>query len=173
MVSTAQAAAARAFINPNQRPISAATPPTSTTIPSPLPQHVLRKTLRPDTAPPRRKPPADSKIIPLEDRKRYEGIFAANKGVYTTPDRISRIIVQELWSRSKLDSETLRKIWDLVTEESEESNEDGLTCEQFVAGIWLIDQCLQGRKLPKCLPDSIWDTTIDITKPRKNVFRII
>lgn len=167
MVSTAQAAAARAFVNPNQRQgISA---PTTH---SPLPQHVFRKTLRPETPPPRRKQQADAKVIPLEDRKRYQGIFAANKGVYTSPDRISRIIVQELWSRSNLDSETLRKIWDLVADNDSEA--DGLTCDQFVVVIWLIDQSLQGRKLPKSVPDSLWDTTgIELAKSKKNVFRII
>lgn len=37
--------------------------------------------------------------------------------------------------------------------------DDGtLTCEEFIVGMWLIDQCLYGRKLPKIIPLSVWET---------------
>lgn len=37
--------------------------------------------------------------------------------------------------------------------------DDGtLTCEEFIVGMWLIDQCLYGRKLPKVIPLSVWET---------------
>lgn len=196
--------------------------------PTPTP-HVFRKTLRSGSSGNSSKPKSKfqnlksgsnkkktsiTNYINAEDRKRYQGIYASNKGVYTNnPDRISRIIVEELWGRSKLDYETLRKIWDLVIATRRESTtpnnssetdddmdtsyvnlenqlmnesisgfcddnnlDDGLTCDEFVVGIWLIDQCLQGRKLPKSVPDTVWDTLgieVKNRKAKKKVFGVI
>jgi hypothetical protein len=33
-----------------------------------------------------------------------------------------------------------------------------LTKEEFVVGLWLIDQRLKGRKLPVRVSDSVWDS---------------
>jgi hypothetical protein len=251
-------------------------------------------------------------IIKSEEKKRYEGVFAANKSVYLDLDlnltnnskktgkslskfvnaytnidqRIHGIIVSEIWLRSKLDNDTLSKIWYLVLDdrkrrwiklimngdeewlvdevdqlslldmelnenesdyhysEVEETGNDldnfndqindnsfnntddcleindiddekinqfnesyreqspsrsvihedtpkypsrprlesksqrhsyekrssildidrsyfddgTLTCDEFVVGMWIIDQCLYGRKLPKIIPLTVWET---------------
>lgn len=37
--------------------------------------------------------------------------------------------------------------------------DDGtLTCDEFIVGMWLIDQCLYGRKMPKMIPLTVWET---------------
>ena len=37
--------------------------------------------------------------------------------------------------------------------------DDGtLTCEEFIVGMWMIDQCLYGRKMPKYIAASVWET---------------
>lgn len=93
-------------------------------------------------------------VIVPDEKKRYEGVFAANKGVYinldlrliqsnkmekqinietdsindrtladfvntySNPnDRIHGLIVREIWARSKLDEDTLRKMWSLVLDD--------------------------------------------------------
>lgn len=188
--------------------------------------------------------------ITPDERKRYEGIFAANKGVYidlddrltdnyeehaknitdidnldefvntysNPKDRIHGIIVHEIWNRSKLDNETLKKIWELSLDDRKrkwlkelfdgkilinddsiinetpndnkvddlinKNNNDNtnvnnqkelsqskylsidrslfddctLTLNEFIVGTWLIDQCLYGRKMPKEIPTSVWNT---------------
>lgn len=61
-------------------------------------------------------------------------------------------IVRELWRRSRLSDTTLAQIWSLV-----DRNHDGsLDREGFLVGMWLVDQCLYGRKLPHKIDDAIW-----------------
>jgi hypothetical protein len=95
------------------------------------------------------------------ERKRYEGVWAANKGLYlpaTSSDdnEISQDVlnyaVQEIWLRSRLPVHVLEEVWDLV---------DGraigrLKRDEFVVGLWLIDQRLKGRKLPIRVSESVW-----------------
>ena len=62
------------------------------------------------------------------------------------------IVVRDIWSRSRLHSFVLEQIWDLV-----DTQKIGLlTREEFVVGMWLIDQQLKGHKLPVKVPDSVW-----------------
>jgi hypothetical protein len=111
------------------------------------------------------------------ERKRYEGLWAANKGLhipastpptaaYTgspshSPSRqgdedptldVLNIVVKEIWDRSRLPQHELEEVWDLV---------DGrgvgrLRREEFVIGLWLVDQRLKGRKLPPRVTESVW-----------------
>lgn len=175
-------------------------------------------------------------MITSDEKKRYEGVFAANKSSYLdldprlvdaeslklsnfvntyTPlnERIHSLIVYEIWTRSKIDKTTLSKIWSLVLDDrkrrwikavnngskewlveipknqimtntngsrSSENVQDDtreqqvsynlldidrnmfddstLTYEEFIVGMWLIDQCLYGRKLPKSIPVTVWET---------------
>lgn len=101
-------------------------------------------------------------LITDDVRKRYEGVFVANRGLYmdkclteTSENKMSFInalVVRELWSRSRLPSSILEKIWDLV-----DSRKTGcLDRRQFLVGMWLVDQCLYGRKLPKLVSDQLW-----------------
>ncbi|KAI5309158.1 Increased rDNA silencing protein, partial [Ascosphaera atra] len=117
--------------------------------------------------------------ITARERKRYEGLWAANRGLWITIDNegnprtppeglmellpegaapenmMLNVVVEELWSRSRLSQDTLEAIWDLVSHTAYGM----LSREEFVVGIWLIDQCLRGRKLPVKVPRSVWAST--------------
>jgi len=103
--------------------------------------------------------------ITERERKRYEGVWAANKGLYlppsdsTSPDDdpsadVLNLCVQEIWTRSRLPTHVLEEVWDLV-----DSRGIGrLGRYEFVVGLWLIDQRLKGRKLPIKVSDSVWQS---------------
>ena len=115
-----------------------------------------------------------------KERKRYEGIWATNKGLHVSlcaaeqetisspytsdqvsadlqdlaAEQVSGIIVKDIWSRSRLPEHVLQQVWDLV---------DGqgigrLTREEFAVGLWLIDQRLKGRKLPLRVNETVWNS---------------
>ncbi|PLB42054.1 protein irs4 [Aspergillus candidus] len=107
-----------------------------------------------------------------KERKRYEGVWATNKGLLipakeqmSSSDRyppdasemVANVIVRDIWSRSRLPRPTLQEIWDLV----DRQDIGLLTREEFVVGMWLIDQQLKGHKLPSTVPASIWDSVRD------------
>ena len=113
--------------------------------------------------------------ITERERKRYEGVWAANKGLFVStlptppssressrapqqrPDDdpsldVLDLVTRDIWSRSRLPDHVLEEVWDLV---------DGrgigrLRREEFVVGLWLVDQRLKGRKLPVRVSDSVW-----------------
>jgi hypothetical protein len=95
------------------------------------------------------------------ERKRYEGVWAANKGLYlpttaSDDNEISQDVlnyaVQDIWLRSRLPVHVLEEVWDLV-----DSRAIGrLKRDEFVVGLWLIDQRLKGRKLPIRVSESVW-----------------
>ena len=91
------------------------------------------------------------------ERKRYEGVWAANRGLLMESDPKSRgavlnVVVRDIWSRSRLPSEVLEEVWDLV-----DVRGDGkLEREEFVVGFWLIDSRLRGNKLPSKVSESMW-----------------
>jgi hypothetical protein len=120
------------------------------------------------------------------ERKRYEGVWAANKGICiddestrlkppitsTRPvskeserskihdqfpsvcDQVSDIVVRDIWQRSRLPLHELEQVWDLV-----DNQQQGRLCrDEFVVGLWLIDQRLKGRKLPVKVTDSVWNS---------------
>ncbi|KAH8705087.1 hypothetical protein BGW36DRAFT_421661 [Talaromyces proteolyticus] len=110
--------------------------------------------------------------VPERERKRYEGVWAANKGLWIPPesliyemlpyvprtlvlsDMVVHLVVRDIWLRSRLPSHTLEAIWDLV-----DHNRIGLLSrEEFVVGLWLIDESLKGHKIPVKVPDSVWDS---------------
>ncbi|GMM27333.1 Irs4 protein [Martiniozyma asiatica (nom. inval.)] len=111
-------------------------------------------------------------IVTAEEKKRYEGVFVSNKnkyldcdlrleGIKFEQDRIHGIVVGKIWTRSKLDCVVLAKIWDMVLANRKVKNEidDGtLNKDEFVVGMWIIDQCLYGRKLPKVIDSGVWDS---------------
>jgi hypothetical protein len=98
------------------------------------------------------------------ERKRYEGVWAANKGLLVQPkslptaaDEVHSLVVRDIWSRSRLPPQKLAMIWDLVVDASDENADTGrLGREQFVVGMWLIDQSLKGRNLPNSVSPSVW-----------------
>jgi hypothetical protein len=100
------------------------------------------------------------------ERKRYEGVWAANRGLYIASpeqaDEVLNLVVMDIWSRSRLPRDRLAKVWDLVTNDENSRLDDSgarrrsLTKEQFVVGMWLIDQMLKGRNLPHSVHASVW-----------------
>lgn len=123
-----------------------------------------------------------------QERRRYEGVWAANKGILiptlppssssssssNTPtiplqsyhkaiaekyppnalDMVLNLVVRDIWSRSNLPSSVLSQIWNLV-----DRQKNGLlNRDEFIVGMWLIDQQLKGHKLPARVPDSVWDS---------------
>jgi len=88
------------------------------------------------------------------ERKRYEGVWAANRGLFLeeAPDDVVNFIVRDIWLRSRLPEHELEDVWDLV----EDSFPGRLCKEEFVVGLWLIDQRLKGRKLPTKVSPTVW-----------------
>lgn len=103
------------------------------------------------------------------ERKRYEGVWAANRGLYTfwgspavdfgepakpTPeaDLVTNVIVRDIWERSRLPRDVLEEIWDLVARDEAKA----LQRDEFVVGMWLVDQRLKGRKNPTKVSPSVW-----------------
>ena len=121
--------------------------------------------------------------ITERERRRYEGVWAANKGIHCSltikeenslriaskskpppavneavADSVSNIIVRDIWNRSRLPEAVLESVWDLV-----DTDEVGrLTKDEFVVGMWLIDQRLKGRKLPVKVTDFVWASARNI-----------
>lgn len=112
------------------------------------------------------------------ERKRYEAVWASNRGLfpYTINERgqkaeiqgavgsVPGIVVKDLWERSRLGSDVLEEVWMLV--EGRGKGIPGgfgrLGKEEFVAGLWLIDQRLKGRKLPGRVSDSVWRSVLGL-----------
>lgn len=113
-----------------------------------------------------------------QERKRYEGVWAANKGLLipipplpsppsslyyedamnkyppNAPEMVLNLVVRDIWSRSRLAPLSLEHVWNLV----DRQKTGLLDREEFVVGMWLIDQQLKGHKLPVKVPDSVWDS---------------
>lgn len=100
--------------------------------------------------------------ITERERKRYEGVWAANKGMHLPEDShsaVCNLVVQDIWNRSRLSNHVLEEVWDLVDNEGF----GRLNKEEFVVGMWLIDQSLKGRKLPVKVSDSVWSSVRRLT----------
>jgi hypothetical protein len=96
------------------------------------------------------------------ERKRYEGLFASNRGLLLPPtmsNNISNVVVRDLWHRSRLPQSELETIWNLVIAGEQDQPalpKTSLSKEEFVVGLWLIDQRLKGRKLPVRVSETVW-----------------
>jgi len=97
------------------------------------------------------------------ERKRYEGVWAANKGLFLpqpSPNYIDNdpaqdvcnLVTRDIWLRSRLPIHVLEEVWDLVDNRAI----GRLKRDEFVVGLWLIDQRLKGRKLPVKVSGSVW-----------------
>ncbi|TVY43246.1 Increased rDNA silencing protein [Lachnellula occidentalis] len=91
------------------------------------------------------------------ERKRYEAVWASNKGLHLShipgaENLVCSLVVRDIWSRSRLHRDVLEEVYALV-----DRTETGmLDRESFVCGLWLIDQWLKGRKLPPRVSESVW-----------------
>lgn len=117
--------------------------------------------------------------ITERERKRYEAVWASNRGLLLAPagdygygynderlaDCVANVVVREIWRRSRLPDDDLAATWELVDKEAR----GYLTRDEFVVGMWLVDQQLRGRKLPLRVSDSIWDSAfgVQLRNPRK------
>lgn len=117
--------------------------------------------------------------ITERERKRYEAVWASNRGVLLVPsgdydygynderltDCVANVVVREIWRRSRLPDDDLAATWELVDKEAR----GYLSRDEFVVGMWLVDQQLRGRKLPLRVSDSIWDSAfgVKLRNPRK------
>ncbi|POR33597.1 Increased rDNA silencing protein 4 [Tolypocladium paradoxum] len=116
----------------------------------------------------------------LRERKRYEAVWASNRGWLLEQDGSSRsvasglgtdtsecvanVVVRDIWRRSRLPEDELAEVWDLVDRDARGM----LTRQEFVAGMWLLDQRLRGRKLPQRVSDSVWGSAngVVVKKPK-------
>lgn len=97
--------------------------------------------------------------ITERERKRYEAVWASNKGLFMSgPDgngdenTVCSLVVRDIFSRSRLHADELEEVYSLV----DRHGNGRLEREEFVVGLWLIDQRLKGRKLPIKVSDSVW-----------------
>ncbi|KAI0115931.1 hypothetical protein GGR51DRAFT_502619 [Nemania sp. FL0031] len=104
--------------------------------------------------------------ITAHERQRYEGVWASNRGhLLGGPNAaanglqnvdasqlVANVVVRDIWTRSRLPFDELAEVWDLVDTHSK----GALDKAQFVVGMWLIDQRLRGRKIPRKVSDSVW-----------------
>lgn len=129
---------------------------------SPKPIHTIPRKL------PRGDATESTPKITLKEQKRYENVWAVNKGLLIPgpnepfchvypPDAsemVLNLVVRDIWSRSRLPNDVLLQVWDLV----DRQNIRLLTREEFIVGMWLIDQILMGNRLPRKVPPSVWDS---------------
>ncbi|KAI0486825.1 hypothetical protein F4859DRAFT_315282 [Xylaria cf. heliscus] len=105
-------------------------------------------------------------VITARERQRYEGLWASNRGLLLdsfgaaasglhnvdTSQLVANVVVRDIWARSRLPFDELAEVWDLV----DTQGRGALDKAQFVVGLWLIDQRLRGRKIPRKVSDSVW-----------------
>lgn len=112
------------------------------------------------------------------ERKRYEALWASNRGILLTDTRlmspatslssdldrdvsqcVANVVVREVWRRSRLPLDELAEIYDLV----DRSRTGMLSRAEFVVGTWLVDQRLKGRKVPTKVTNSVWGSANGVT----------
>ncbi|KAK4456214.1 hypothetical protein QBC34DRAFT_12825 [Podospora aff. communis PSN243] len=108
------------------------------------------------------------------ERRRYEAVWASNRGLFLRPgwafnashpedygvaaegtpeaELVVNVVVRDIWSRSRLPADELAEVWDLV----DKRGDGALGRQEFVVGMWLIDQRLRGRKIPARVGESVW-----------------
>lgn len=96
--------------------------------------------------------------ITERERKRYEAVWASNKGLHVFPPFegsegvVCNLVVKDVFSRSRLHFDVLEEVYLLI----DRKGAGYLEREEFVVGLWLIDQRLKGRKLPVRVSDHVW-----------------
>ncbi|CAI4034777.1 hypothetical protein SMKI_11G2270 [Saccharomyces mikatae IFO 1815] len=116
----------------------------------------------------------DITFVTDNERKRYESMWVSNRHrhldllswwptlnnesvvINTLPEDglILNIIVCDIWKRSNLPDSLLAEIYTKV-----DTRKDGtLDRKSFIVGMWLVDQCLYGRKLPNVVEQCVWDS---------------
>ncbi|KAK3340357.1 hypothetical protein B0H65DRAFT_256308 [Neurospora tetraspora] len=129
--------------------------------------------------------------ITIRQRRRYEAVWASNRGLFLRPgfafehpenwqplpppddslrqvdlsrawegpeaDLVVSVVVRDIWSRSRLPVDELAEVWELV----DRRKCGALDKQEFVVGMWLIDQRLRGRKIPTVVGEGVWESARD------------
>ncbi|CAI4043657.1 hypothetical protein SKDZ_10G1300 [Saccharomyces kudriavzevii ZP591] len=120
----------------------------------------------------------DLGFITEQERKRYESMWVSNRYSYlrllpwwptltneddepnlkplTLPQDglMLNLVVKDIWYRSNLPTDLLVQIYNMV-----DTRKDGtLDRKSFIVGMWLVDQCLYGRKLTNELDQRVWNS---------------
>ncbi|KAK0621209.1 hypothetical protein B0T17DRAFT_279644 [Bombardia bombarda] len=66
---------------------------------------------------------------------------------------VVNLVVRDIWSRSRLPKDELAEVWELV----DRGRRGALDKQEFVVGMWLVDQRLRGRKIPARVGESVWE----------------
>lgn len=136
--------------------------------------------------------------ITERERKRYEAVWASNRGLFLVPtpgssaaqtssdlalrdrsheelsEHVASVVVRDIWSRSRLPGAELAEVWDLVYGLGSGAEGAGprvpaaLSKSEFVVGTWLIDQRLRGRKIPPRVSDSVWSSAKGLWSSARN-----
>ncbi|KAK3955285.1 hypothetical protein QBC32DRAFT_333927 [Pseudoneurospora amorphoporcata] len=127
----------------------------------------------------------------IRQRRRYEAVWASNRGLFLRPgfafehpenwqplaapddslrqvdlarawegpeaDLVVNVVVRDIWSRSRLPVDELAEVWELV----DRRQCGALDKQEFVVGMWLIDQRLRGRKIPTVVGEGVWESARD------------
>lgn len=84
-----------------------------------------------------------------------------NESYEELSEHVANVIVRDIWSRSRLPTPELAEVWDLVYGYGRLPDtvlHGALNKQEFVVGMWLIDQRLRGRKIPPRVSESVWDS---------------
>lgn len=133
--------------------------------------------------------------ITERERKRYEAVWASNRGLFLIPmpsstarassdsvrdrsheelsEHVASVVVRDIWSRSRLPVAELAEVWDLVYGLGQEGGprvQAALSKSEFVVGTWLIDQRLRGRKIPPRVSDSVWSSAKGLWSSARNPY---
>lgn len=84
-----------------------------------------------------------------------------NESYEELSEHVANVIVRDVWSRSRLPTPELAEVWDLVYGYGRPPDRvlhGALNKQEFVVGMWLIDQRLRGRKIPPRVSESVWDS---------------
>ncbi|KAK0711389.1 hypothetical protein B0H67DRAFT_470112, partial [Lasiosphaeris hirsuta] len=97
--------------------------------------------------------------VSVRERRRYEAVWASNRGLFlegsaAEAEMVVNVVVRDIWGRSRLPADELSEVWELV----DRRGEGALDRQEFVVGMWLIDQRLRGRKIPARVGESVWDS---------------
>lgn len=84
-----------------------------------------------------------------------------NESYEELSEHVANVVVRDIWSRSRLPEPELAEVWDLVFGHGRAPGmvlHGALNKQEFVVGMWLIDQRLRGRKIPPRVTESVWDS---------------
>ncbi|EAQ91148.1 hypothetical protein CHGG_03083 [Chaetomium globosum CBS 148.51] len=89
-----------------------------------------------------------------QHQTRDQAVEASRASHGAEAELVVNVVARDIWSRSRLPADELAEVWDLV----DRGARGALGRDEFVVGLWLIDQRLRGRKIPARVSQSVWDS---------------